>query len=458
MTDQSLSTHHLQQRILGLEQELADLRRTQSWQSAVVDSLTVGVCLLDAEGFIIATNHRLALMLGYPDSTLKGTNCRTLAYPDGRFVEDKPIAEIFQGKRTYHQFELCMLHRDGTPLWVRATTQPILAADQTVQYVVGTFEDISQRKQMEVEARQTQEQQQVFTQLIFEYVYGATLHQNGTSTTNWHSGAIEEVTTYTSEEILASERGWAGFIYPPDIEALAQVNTSYITQKQTAATEYRIITRNGSLRWVRDRVVPVGTDENGDFQIIGAVENIDEQKRAVEALARSEELHRTIMRNFPSGMIALLDHDLRYTLVDGNGLKEIGLTPDDLEGKRLRDVFPPEIYERDEPHLLAALAGEARVNDVAYNGKHYRIHTLPVKDRHGEIMAGMVMTQDITPLRMAEQQRIELTVAQEKARFLAEFLGNMSHDLKTPLSIINTSLYLLERYTDPVQQQRKLDN
>ncbi|NDJ53660.1 MAG: PAS domain-containing protein, partial [Chloroflexi bacterium] len=69
----------------------------------------------------------------------------------------------------------------------------------------------------------------------------------------------------------------------------------------------------------------------------------------------SEARYRTIVENFPNGLIALYDRDLRYTLAGGEGLKAIGMTSSDLEGKRLRDVFPPDVYERDEPALLLSL-------------------------------------------------------------------------------------------------------
>src|SRR5262249_41989280 len=58
------------------------------------------------------------------------------------------------------------------------------------------------------------------------------------------------------------------------------------------------------------------------------------------------------------------------------------------------------------------------------------------------------MTYNITERKQAEQQRLELALANERVQFLTEFLGNISHDLKTPLAVINTSLYLLEHLNE----------
>lgn len=64
--------------------------------------------------------------------------------------------------------------------------------------------------------------------------------------------------------------------------------------------------------------------------------------------------------------------------------------------------------------------------------------------------------RDITEKKQQEQQQLELTLAREKTAFLSEFLGTISHDLKTPLSVINTYLYMLERNTDPSKQKHSI--
>jgi signal transduction histidine kinase len=61
----------------------------------------------------------------------------------------------------------------------------------------------------------------------------------------------------------------------------------------------------------------------------------------------------------------------------------------------------------------------------------------------------LVLTTDLTEKIQAEARARELALAQERSAFLDEFFTTLSHDLKTPLAIINTSLYLLERAETP---------
>ncbi len=52
---------------------------------------------------------------------------------------------------------------------------------------------------------------------------------------------------------------------------------------------------------------------------------------------------------------------------------------------------------------------------------------------------------EILERQRLEAERVEFAILQAKHGFLQEFLGNISHDLKTPLAVMKTNLYLLEK-------------
>lgn len=66
----------------------------------------------------------------------------------------------------------------------------------------------------------------------------------------------------------------------------------------------------------------------------------------------------------------------------------------------------------------------------------------------GSIEYISTIIRDLAERERAEQQRLD---------FFKEFLGNVSHDLKTPLTIINNSHYLLPRLDSPEKQQSQID-
>lgn len=132
-------------------------------------------------------------------------------------------------------------------------------------------------------------------------------------------------------------------------------------------------------------------------------------------LEESRAICRSLIDHFPNGMITYYNHDLVYVAAGGEGLKATGLKSSDFEGKRLRDMFPPEVYERDEPRLNAALEGRTVDVLVPYQGRHYRVITAPVHNRNGRISGGVVMTQDLSEL-VSTKEELELLLRETSHR------------------------------------------
>lgn len=131
-------------------------------------------------------------------------------------------------------------------------------------------------------------------------------------------------------------------------------------------------------------------------------EDISERKQAEAVLRQSEARYHTVIEHFPNGGIFLIDHDLRYTFAGGQGLRDVGLSPDMLEGKTVWEIFDAETATILEPHYRNALVGQNAVFEVPFGEFIYQVHTLPLHDEHGSVTAGMVISQDITRHRELE--------------------------------------------------------
>jgi PAS domain S-box-containing protein len=61
--------------------------------------------------------------------------------------------------------------------------------------------------------------------------------------------------------------------------------------------------------------------------------------------------------------------------------------------------------------------------------------------------------RDITARLLLEAQQLELSVEREKVNVLQQFIGNLSHDFRTPLSVMKTSLYLIDRLREAPEKR-----
>lgn len=124
---------------------------------------------------------------------------------------------------------------------------------------------------------------------------------------------------------------------------------------------------------------------------------------AQEDIRRSEELYRTLITNYPDGAVYLFDRSLRFLIAGGQGLAEFGMSKQSVEEKTLREAFPPILAEITEPLFMNALAGTPTVLEIKYQHNNYVLTTVSVRNNQSEIFAGMMITQNITKRKQAEE-------------------------------------------------------
>ncbi len=134
---------------------------------------------------------------------------------------------------------------------------------------------------------------------------------------------------------------------------------------------------------------------------------------SLEVLRQSRALFHALARDFAHASGVFFDHDLRFTAEQGNGLISLGGTVS-LPGKTPADVFSPELVALIEPHLHAALRGDATTFEVPLaklenqNGQAENrvllMRALPVRDEKGVITGGLAVAQDLRGHRLEEDE------------------------------------------------------
>ena len=128
------------------------------------------------------------------------------------------------------------------------------------------------------------------------------------------------------------------------------------------------------------------------------------RQRAESALRRSEEIHRLVVSHTPRGAVFLFDRESACRLAEGAGLESMGLHRDDVIGRRLPQLFPEDTADVLRAHIDRALTGESDSFELALDGRFLMAYALPVRDETGAIIAGMLVTHDITERKEMEEK------------------------------------------------------
>ncbi|MBW4520585.1 MAG: PAS domain S-box protein [Scytolyngbya sp. HA4215-MV1] len=192
------------------------------------------------------------------------------------------------------------------------------------------------------------------------------------------------------------------FLPAPIADACLSLIDKALETRTLQTYEYQLASPwEGQYDTARDyeaRLIACGKDE-----VLILVRDITAYKQSDSKLRRSEKLYRTLAHNFPNGAVFLFNHDLRYVVAEGSGLAILGYSREALEGKTIWEALPSATCALIEPIYRAALTGNVTVEEVAHHDRIYLWHVLPVRNIQGEIFAGMVMTQDITERKQAEE-------------------------------------------------------
>jgi PAS domain S-box-containing protein len=101
-----------------------------------------------------------------------------------------------------------------------------------------------------------------------------------------------EFTGYTLEQALG--HGWSRCVHPEDLARWLDTCVRAFDQRKPFVLEYRLRSRDGEYRWVRDQAAPRYTPDALFVGFGGACVDIEEQKREQHSLARALERERRL--------------------------------------------------------------------------------------------------------------------------------------------------------------------
>ncbi|MAS37723.1 MAG: hypothetical protein CL610_27250 [Anaerolineaceae bacterium] len=416
---------------------------------ALFDQTNDAVFIFDLVGNPLSWNKRAAEMLGYAYDEFARVSMSDVIPPDEREESRVRFRALMAGEEV-PVYERRLRHKDGT--YLNTEINLTLVRDDVTGEPICTMSvarDITERKQVETAIRLNEERYRTISEIISDFAYAFRVEPDGTLVQEWMTEeSFRRITGWSSAELL---REGYQVLYHADDLALLNTNRDEVLAGKQVTDEYRIITRDGRLRWLLVERFPVWDEaEQRVVRFYGAAQDITERKEVELALRRSEERFRQVASVISDGVY---DWDMvnNITWHSESYHTMFGVQDDP------KDSFfswYERIHPDDRDTVVESQAEAIRLGAEDWS-KEYRMrrldgvyaivtdHAVIMRDAAGRPVRLIGAVADITEHKAAEQHALDLAVQTEKVLLMSEFITAISHDFRTPLSIINTSSYLL---------------
>lgn len=190
---------------------------------------------------------------------------------------------------------------------------------------------------------------------------------------------------------------------------------------------------------------------------------LERDRRA--SLVQNEQMLRMTTENIQD-VIALVDNEGKYRYLSPSFERVTGHDTDyaiqqsaSFWGKFIHPDDLPTVRQKFKIALRNHLpiTYEYRFQQAEGNYIWFETTANPIKDEIGDPSGVILVSRDITQRKHNEENELRLALQHERISTLEKFISNMSHDLKTPISVLNTSIYLLEKQQSQEKRQHRLD-
>ncbi len=248
----------------------------------------------------------------------------------------------------------------------------------------------------------------------------------------WCNDRVQDIYGYTKDELIGKD---ASFLFPANVNPseFQKVVSRSLKGKGVFQDSMKVKRKDGSVIDIEYSITQI--PDKHPLEVIAVARDITERKRIEEALQRSEANYRMLVESSPDGVISV-DNKMRIIDCNEETCRLLGYPREELKGKDFRKLLAGALPDRLSAYYDQLTQKGLIETEFEFLGRDGR--TIPVwakvvghYDMTGSLNQALVYIRDI-----AERQKLD--------QLKDEFIGLVSHELRSPLTVIigavNTAL------------------
>ena len=418
------------------------LRESEERYRQLFESESDAVVVLDAETMKFEDANQAAIEL-FEYSKKEFLNLRVVDISAEKQKTEEKVKRIREDKSKEKFVPLRQLVRkDGTIFPAEISTGAFVADGR--KKVIGTIRDITERHRKEEELRQTKQRLQHILASNPAVIYSC--NPTGDCATTFISNNVKAELGYEAEDFLDDRHFWIDHIHPDDVQ-FVKAEFAKLIDQGNHVLEYRFRHKDGGYRWMRDELRLLFGEQSNAVEVVGSWTDISDIKQTEEALRKSEQHFRDLIENSPIGISIFQDNQFVYQnpeqiRINGNASGKSlfedfdKIHPDDLEKVKnaYHSILNKEVSKTEIDFRFFRSADKPNKTDICW------IWCRAIAFKYYGKDAILINAMDITNAKELEHQLL----IKNKMLSLGRVAAGIAHEIRNPLTGINTYLYTIE--------------
>ena len=372
-----------------------------SWRQ-IVDNIPGLVATQGAMGEVEFLNRQTLEYFGKTNEELKNWALIGAVHPDDLPHVIEVRKKSLETGQIYDVEHRCR-RADGVYRWFQVRGLPVRDTQNQITAWYLLLTDIDDRKKAEEALQSSERNLNLIINVIPTFI--GVLRADGSLL--YTNQAVLDYTGLTLEDVR-NEDHRARFFHPEDVERLREERRVALTRAVPFENEQRMLSKDGNYRWFLIRYKPLLDDQGIINRWYVAAFDIEDRKKAEEALQSRELDARSLLNNTP-GFLARLSPDGTPEFFNRPFLQYLGSPTEETKKWKTNDMIHPD----DLAHSIEVFGNaiskgqpleiEHRLRRFDGVYRWFEVRMVPVRDVEGRILHWNALTTDIEDRKRAEE-------------------------------------------------------